>query len=188
MKKRLLAIAMTLAMTLSLLPVTAGAAEDGVTMYINSSASYENDTPPERAEGAVYKSLADAARAVTTTKDIVIIQDTKWTFTTDFTLEKPAAKFKLRVAESQSLTVDIQGCTVDLNNMALQNYGTLTVTDSTTGGSGTLKSTAYPVIENYGSATVSGKVTVATTGSMAVKGTKSTSTFVLENGTLTGKT
>lgn len=188
MKKRLLAIAMTLAMTLSLLPVTAFAAEDGVTMYINSSESYEDDTPPARAEGAVYNSLADAAKAVTTTKDIVIIQDTEWTFTTDFTLEKPAAKFKLQVAENQSLTVDIRGCTVDLNNMALQNYGTLTVTDSTNGGSGTLTSTASPVIENYGSATVSGKVTVATTGSMAVKGTKSTSTFVLENGTLTGKT
>lgn len=77
MKKRLLAIAMTLAMTLSLLPMSALAAEDGVTMYINSGASYENDTPPERAERAVYKSLADAAKAVKTTKDTRSITRTR---------------------------------------------------------------------------------------------------------------
>ena len=187
MKKRILSIIMAAAMVLSLLPMSALAVEDGVIMYINSNASYEDGTPPDRAEGARYKNLADAAKAVMTSKDIVVIEDAEWTFATDFTLAKPTAKFKLQVAESQTLTVDIQGCTVDLSNVALQNYGTLTVTDSTNGGSGTLTSTASPVIENYGSATVSGKVTVATTGSMAVKGTKSTSTFVLENGTLTGK-
>ena len=177
---KLCALLVALSMVVAMFPTTVLAASpDGVTMYVDSTATY--DTPPARAEGAVYKTLADAAAKVETYKDTIYIRDKNWDITEDFTLEKPAATFKLRIAEDSSLTIDLKGNELNLNTIPLVNDGQLSVTDST--GGGVFSSNANPTIDNYG--TLSIHADIASTKSMAVK-CEAGSELKMEAGTLTG--
>ena len=151
MKKKILAVFLSLCMAMSLLPVTA---------------------------------LAAGEEAISITSGTTELSTGSYILNDDITLSE-----QMTVPEDQNVTINLNGHVLSLGKKSLTNKGTLTIQDDPQNQEkGKIASNSNPAIQNGGTLTVKDNVTIETTGAMAVKGTKSTSSFTLEDGTITGKT
>ena len=175
---------LVLCMTLTLFSATAFAV-DYTTVYVDSTAEYQDGAPPEATKGAVYKTLADAAAAIDNYKYYVYINDSAWTLTENTEIVTNA-NFYLRNAEDHELTIDLNGHTLTLGRCNFQNYGTLNIIDSSQDKGGKIARTVNPLIDNYGTLNLS-DAALETTGSIAVR-TQANSVTNMKSGTLTSST
>ena len=177
-------VLLVLCMTLTLFSATAFAV-DYTTVYVDSTTEYQNGAPPAATEGAVYKTLADAANAIDSVRYYVYINDSNWTLTENTEIVTNA-NFYLRNAEDHELTIDLNGHTLTLGRCNFQNYGTLNIIDSSQDKGGKIVRTVNPLIDNYGTLNLS-DAAFETTGTIAVR-TQANSVTNMRSGTLTSST
>lgn len=154
MKKRVLAIAMSLAMTLSLLPVSALAAETGETPEEETPQSISTNELSEPAENTditvVVGSSSSGNNASTISEAIE-------GGATDIALGGNVTE-DVTIPENTEVTIDLAGYTLTnkTTEHTIANHGTLTVEDSSANGTGKVTNTAnsHAAVANYPGATV----------------------------------
>ena len=139
MKKRLLAILMTLCMIITLLPVTALAAGDIVEMSINGGAA------KRYAASEVEGFFSDLQAA--TTADVKMLSS--------FAI----GERHIPIKEGQTVSLDFNGCTLskaDNSTYApIENYGTMTLLDTSEAKNGGIAG-ENRCVNNYGTMTIDG--------------------------------
>ena len=143
------------------------------------TAIYTTDYNYEELNGAThvayYDTLVEATAGATSGNTIKVLNTLTDTSTENST-----------VASGKTLTLDLNGKTVtfDRTGMWIENNGTLTVTDTTNGTAGKLKSLQSRAITNYGTLNATGNAEINSEGSGATT-IVNLETFVLDGATIT---
>lgn len=154
MKKRVLAIAMSLAMTLSLLPVSVLAAETGETpeeKTPQSISTNELSEPAENTDITVVVGSSSSGNNASTISEAIEGGATDIALGEDVTED-------VTIPEGRTVTIDLAGYTLTnkTTEHTIANHGTLTVEDSSADGTGKVTNTAnsHAAVANYPGATV----------------------------------
>lgn len=154
MKKRVLAIAMSLAMTLSLLPVSVLAAETGETPEEKTPQSISTNELSEPAENTDITVVVGASSSG---NNASTISEAIEGGATDIALGEDVTE-DVTIPEGRTVTIDLAGYTLTnkTTEHTIANHGTLTVEDSSADGTGKVTNTAnsHAAVANYPGATV----------------------------------
>lgn len=164
MKKRVLAIAMSLAMTLSLLPVSVLAAETGETPEEETPQSISTNELSEPAENTditvdVYfdPGVTVVVGSSSSGNNASTISEAIKGGATDIALGEDVTE-DVTIPEGRTVTIDLAGYTLTnkTTEHTIANHGTLTVEDSSADGTGKVTNTAnsHAAVANYPGATV----------------------------------
>ena len=157
MKKRVLAIAMSLAMTLSLLPVSALAAETGETPEEETPQSISTNELSEPAEIYFDPGVTVVVGSSSSGNNASTISEAIEGGATDIALGGEVTE-NVTIPEGRTVTIDLAGhkLTNKTTEHTIANHGTLTVEDSSANGTGKVTNTAnsHAAVANYPGATV----------------------------------
>ena len=172
MKKKILAVFLSLCMAMSLLPIGALAAE----------------SEPKALSKDTLKQIASENDSTSATR-YWEIPEGNYKLTGNITLDETitgATSISLRFGEGES-TLDLNGYSITSSNMAvITNQGTLTIKDSSTGKTGRV--TGSRGVDNYGALTLESGTIHGTSPDYATiqfRGNSQNASFTMKDGTVT---